>query len=77
MFVENPLQVKQCGVEDTDMNGTGSSPEGVHGAAGEQKQTKGHWEGKNTRQGVGGVVGREEGGELKRDFSQLRVLGQL
>lgn len=42
MFVENLVQVKQCGAEDTLMNRIGSSPEGVHGPVGEQKQAKGH-----------------------------------
>lgn len=41
MFVENLFQVKQCSAKDTEMDRTGSSPEGIHGSAGEQKQIKG------------------------------------
>lgn len=56
------MQVKQRGVEDTEMNGIGSSPEGVHGPAGEQKQTKGHWERNDTR--------RERKRESEKEMTQ-------
>ena len=66
MFVENLFQVKPCGAEDTEMNRTGSSPEGVH-------SNRPRDIGEKRTQDM-----REEGdGELGRDFSRLRVQGQL
>lgn len=71
MFFGNLFPVKQYGAEDTEMNRTGPSPEGVCGPPGEQKQAEGHWEERDT--------GRERDRRWRvgRDSSQLRAQGQF
>lgn len=61
MFVGNLFQVKQCGAEDTEVSGTGSSPEGVHSSPRERKQAKGHWGGKEHKPWKGGRWKVKEG----------------
>lgn len=61
MFVGNLFQGKQCGAEDTEVSGTGSSPEGVHSSPRERTQAKGHWGGKEHKPRKGGRWRVKEG----------------
>lgn len=62
MFAVNLLQVKRCGTEDTEMNRTGSHPEGVHTPPRNRNKSTDIGEERDTSHG------KEEDGESRKGY---------